>query len=79
MTGITADPGQTITLSHLAPFVDVSRQKIRKRLHKEFADGGINASEKQINDLAEKEVTKEMESGCQTIQYQLVTLQTTNG
>lgn len=71
--------GQTITLTHLAPFVDISRQKIRKRLTKEFKEIGQTLSEETINEIAEKEVRKEVESGCQTIQYQLITLQTTNG
>lgn len=71
--------GQTITLTHLAPFVDVSRKKIYKRLKKETEDLGITLSEQQLSDLTEKEVLKEVEAGCQTIQYQLITLQTTNG
>lgn len=71
--------GQTITLSHLAPFVDISRQKIRKRLALEFDENDIHITEKQLNNLAEKELLKEIEDGCQTIQYQLITLQTTNG
>lgn len=71
--------GQTFTLSHLAPFVDVSRQKIRKRLAQEFKDAEIKISPKKLNKIAEEELMKEVESGCQTIQYQLITLQTTNG
>lgn len=71
--------GQTITMSHLAPFVDISRKKIAKRFRAEFEATGINAGEEQFNDLVEKEVRKEIESGCQTIQYQLITLQSTNG
>lgn len=71
--------GQTITLSHLAPFVDVSRQKIRTRLIKEFAEEGISADLDKIDRIAERELRKEVEAGCQTIQYQLITLQTTNG
>jgi ribonucleoside-triphosphate reductase len=71
--------GQTFTMSHLAPFVDVSRQKIRKRLKSEMASLGIDISDEQLKSLVEKEVFKEVESGCQTIQYQLITLQSTNG
>ena len=71
--------GQTITMSHLAPFVDVSRQKIRKRLGTELAEADVRISDSKFNELVEKEVRKEVESGCQTIQYQLITLQSTNG
>lgn len=71
--------GQTITLSHLAPFVDISRQKIKTRLTDEFTRIGIDITPEKLTELVEAEVTKEMESGCQTIQYQLITLQTTNG
>ena len=71
--------GQTITMSHLAPFVDISRKKIAKRLRTEFESTGIHASEENFNELVEQEVKKEVESGCQTIQYQLITLQSTNG
>lgn len=71
--------GQTITMSHLAPFVDVSRKKIAARLKKEFESAGISTTEEKFNDLVQQEVRKEVESGCQTIQYQLITLQSTNG
>lgn len=71
--------GQTWSLAHLAPFVDVSRQKLRKRVAKELADAGMNPTEDQVNKMAEEELMKEVESGCQTIQYQLITLQSTNG
>ncbi len=71
--------GQTITMSHLAPFVDVSRQKIKKRLCQEMKDVGIDADEEKLSELVEKEVRKEVEAGCQCIQYQLITLQSTNG
>lgn len=71
--------GQTWSLAHLAPFVDVSRQKLRKRVAKEMSDAGVNLSQEQINKIAEEELMKEVESGCQTIQYQLITLQSTNG
>lgn len=71
--------GQTISLAHLAPFVDISRQKILKRMSKEMSDIGIEVTEEKLKELAEKEVRKEVENGCQTLQYQLITLQTTNG
>jgi len=71
--------GQTISLAHLAPFVDVSRKKIYNRLKKELIEGGIVIDEASLNTIVEKELIREVESGCQTIQYQLVTLQTTNG
>lgn len=71
--------GQTFTLSHLAPFVDVSRQKIRKRLRTDLSEVGIAFTDDQLACLAEKELIQEVKSGCQTIQYQLITLQSTNG
>ena len=71
--------GQTITLSHLAPFVDISRQKLRKRFAKEFKEIGLEISQDKIDEFAEKELIKEVEAGCQTLQYQLVTLHSTNG
>lgn len=71
--------GQTFSLAHIAPFVDVSRQKIRKRLKAEFEKNGVQATEDQINKIAENELLVEIKAGCQTIQYQLITLQTTNG
>ena len=71
--------GQTFTLSHLAPFVDVSRKKIAARLTKELAELGIPVSDEKMHELVEDELRKEVESGCQTIQYQLITLQSTNG
>ena len=71
--------GQTITMSHLAPFVDVSRKKISKRLRGELAEAGVTIDESRLAKLVEAEVHKEVESGCQTIQYQLITLQSTNG
>ena len=71
--------GQTMTLSHIAPFVDVSRQKIRRRLYNEFFEEGISVSEEQLASITEKELRKEVWDGCQTIQYQLITLHSTNG
>ena len=71
--------GQSITLSHLAPFVDVSRQKARKEMRQEFEAAGIEISEEKINEVAEMRVRREIEKGVQTIQYQVITLMTTNG
>lgn len=71
--------GQTITAAHLAPFVDVSRRKIRDRVTKEHQEIGLNLTDEQINKIVEKELRQEVKNGCQTIQYQLVTLMTTNG
>ena len=71
--------GQTISLAHLAPFVDVSRQKIRKRLGEELKAAEVRIADNRFDELVEKEVRKEIESGMQTVQYQLVTLQSTNG
>ena len=70
--------GQSISLTHLAPFVDVSRQKIRKLVREELSDlPGI--TEEKINAVAEKRLHEEIERGIQMIQYQVVTLMTTNG
>ena len=71
--------GQSITLSHLAPFVDVSRQKFRNEVKEEFEAIGIELDEEKINALAEERLKKEITKGVQTIQYQVVTLMTTNG
>ncbi|MBE6142423.1 MAG: anaerobic ribonucleoside-triphosphate reductase [Erysipelotrichaceae bacterium] len=71
--------GQSISLSHLAPFVQVSREKITKTVRKEFVDNGIEATEEQIMKVVESRVREEIKRGCQTIQYQVVTLMTTNG
>lgn len=71
--------GQTWTLSHLVPFVDISRKKIRDRKLKKFKDLGIDIGKKKLDKLVEEELIEELESGCQTIQYQLITIQTTNG
>lgn len=71
--------GQSITLSHLAPFVDVSRQKFRKEVKEEFEAINIELDEEKINTLAEERLKKEITKGVQTIQYQVVTLMTTNG
>lgn len=71
--------GQSISLSHLAPFVDVSRQKFRKEVRDEFIQEEIVVTEAQINELAEKRVRNEIKRGVQMIQYQVITLMTTNG
>lgn len=71
--------GQSITLSHLAPFVDVSRQKLRRLVTKEFQEAGLELLEEQINAIAEMRVKEEIERGVQMIQYQVITLMTTNG
>ena len=71
--------GQSITLSHLAPFVDVSRQKFRKEVREEFEAIGLELNQEKINALAEERLKKEITKGVQTIQYQVVTLMTTNG
>ena len=67
--------GQTISLSHLAPFVDVSRKKLMKRFGEELP----MLTEDQLRDFVEKEVKKEVADGCQTLQYQEITLSSTNG
>ena len=71
--------GQSITLSHLAPFVDVSRQKFRKQVAQEFLAAGITIDQAQIDRIAEMRVQEEVAKGVQTIQYQVITLMTTNG
>ena len=71
--------GQSITLSHLAPFVQVSRDKYRREVKKEFEQLGIPADEETINKAAEMRVKAEIVQGVQMIQYQVITLMTTNG
>lgn len=71
--------GQTITLSDLAPFVDVSRKKITQKVKEELSESGLSATDKQIAKIVHKRLKEEIKSGIQTIQYQLVTLMTTNG
>ena len=71
--------GQTITLAHLAPFVDISRQKLIKDVRKEMSEAGVDMTEEQILAIAEKRLKEEIKKGMQTIQYQVVTLMTTNG
>lgn len=69
--------GQSITLTHLAPFVDISRQNIRKEVEDELHD--MDVSEERKAEIVEKRLKKEIRKGIQTIQYQVVTLLTTNG
>ena len=77
--------GQSISLSHLAPFVDVSRQKIRKEVEEEWSDAALDrlydgaAYNEAIDKITEKRVRQEVRRGVQTIQYQVITLMTTNG
>src|SRR5574344_1900445 len=71
--------GQSISLTHLAPFVQVSREKLRSIVLEELVSAGLNAGEQTINDIAEKRLLDEIRRGVQTIQYQVVTLLTTNG
>ena len=70
--------GQSISLTHLAPFVDISRKKIKAEVKKELKEAGID-DEKQIAKITEKRLREEIGRGIQTIQYQVVTLLTTNG
>ena len=71
--------GQSITLSHLAPFVDVSQQKIMQKTKKAFDEAEMTYTEDQLKAVVEKKVKEEIEKGVQIIQYQVVTLMTTNG
>ena len=71
--------GQSISLTHLAPFVEVSRQRIRKHVLEEYSYLGIEVTQEQIHQVVEKRLREEINRGVQTIQYQVVTLLTTNG
>ena len=71
--------GQSISLTHLAPFVDVSRKNIRRDVEAEMKDLGIDPGEEKISEIVEKRLREEIKRGVQTIQYQVVTLMTTNG
>ena len=71
--------GQSISLAHLAPFVQISREKIRKETYAEIAQLGVEVADEKINDIVEQRLRKEVNRGVQTIQYQVVTLLTTNG
>ena len=71
--------GQSFTLSHLAPFVDVSRKKIYKSVQEEWAEIGLDLDEKVMAQVTERRLKEEIKNGIQTIQYQLITLMTCNG
>lgn len=71
--------GQSISLAHLAPFVQVSREKIRRETLAEIEELGVHPTEEKINDIVEQRLRKEVNRGVQTIQYQVATLLTTNG
>ena len=71
--------GQSISLTHLAPFVDISRKKFKKKTVEEFKKLGVTLTDEQINEIVENKVRDEINKGIQTIQYQVVTLMTTNG
>ena len=71
--------GQSISLAHLAPFVNVSREKLRREVKEEMNRMGIECSDERINQIAEMRVRKEINQGVQMIQYQVITLMTTNG
>ena len=71
--------GQSISLTHLAPFVDVSRKKIRRDVEAEMKELGIDPGEEKISEIVEKRLREEIKRGVQTIQYQVVTLMTTDG
>ena len=71
--------GQSISLTHLAPFVEVSRQKIRGQVERELEELGVRATDEKIAEVVEDRLRDEIRRGVQTIQYQVVTLMTTNG
>ena len=71
--------GQSISLTHLAPFVDISRQKIRKRVTDELSSAGVKFTDRQVDRITELRLAEEINRGVQCIQYQVVTLLTTNG
>ncbi|MCD8106880.1 MAG: anaerobic ribonucleoside-triphosphate reductase [Oscillospiraceae bacterium] len=71
--------GQSISLAHLAPFVQVSREKIRSIVRNEISSLGVVPTKEQVDDIVEKRLREEIRRGVQTIQYQVVTLLTTNG
>lgn len=71
--------GQSISLAHLAPFVDISRKKIQKEVEKEFEENGLQRDKNKINNIVARRLKNEINKGIQTIQYQVVTLMTTNG
>ena len=71
--------GQSFSLAHLAPFVDISRKKIYKEVETEFEENELEKDEEKIKKITEKRLLDEIKRGIQTIQYQLITLMTCNG
>ncbi len=71
--------GQSISLTHLAPFVDISRKKITKEVKEEFSSAGFELPDEKLSKIVEERLREEIRRGVQTIQYQVVTLMTTNG
>lgn len=71
--------GQSFSLAHLAPFVDISRRKLRKEVQEEFASLGLSSSDEKLEEIVKKRLADEIKRGIQTIQYQLITLMTCNG
>lgn len=71
--------GQSMTLTHLAPYVDISRRKIRHRLMDEFTEQGVEVTTKQLNEIVEKQVRQEVKDGIQTLNHQIVTMASANG
>lgn len=71
--------GQSFSLAHLAPFVDISRRKLRKEVQEEFASLGLSSNDTKLEEIVKKRLADEIKRGIQTIQYQLITLMTCNG
>lgn len=71
--------GQSFSLAHLAPFVDISRRKLRKEAQEEFASLGLSSNDEKLEEIVKKRLADEIKRGIQTIQYQLITLMTCNG
>ena len=71
--------GNTISLAHISPFIDVSRQKLRKEVREELSNCIPRVDDDMVNEIAEKRLKAEIKDGVQTIQYQLITMSTTNG
>lgn len=71
--------GQSFSLAHLAPFVDISRKKLRKEVQEEFASLGLSSNDRKLEEIVKKRLADEIKRGIQTIQYQLITLMTCNG
>ncbi len=71
--------GQSFSLAHLAPFVDISRRKLRKEVQEEFASLGLTSNDTKLEEIVKKRLADEIKRGIQTIQYQLITLMTCNG